>query len=612
MSKESREQANAERKARYEANKAEIKANHAKKMAEIRDRSLSSKEALQAKKTKDKAKALAEKEALQANKTKDKAKALAEKEALQAKKTEDRDPTEARLSGSEKRYETNKALVDFKKVENLAKHENKVAAIQATPTIADQKPNRPEGPKSKVGWITVGTILFVAFLYGITANTASTSGSSQGANQPLVEATFYDTNTIPFFVGRTAASSAIMMRDEYDQDFYSIKNIDTSEEIYTFFDDNSDLEKLDGLYVCTQSMAPGADVPESAFMYIVIEISKDCANKKVPFAMGPAAKEIGQYVPVSLNRSCYSRFASECNVPQMDGVVIGFPDEGWTAYKSVLVATGMGVMEVELALIGLSDEWCGADDSESQDIREKAVKEKIRMLTPGSFVRIVNTDALSAANKRFVHRLTPEGQFLDGQPPSLSVNELLVSSGFWIPDEVAGSHAWERLGWFTKGLKNAVWQPDEIFSDDVSLSAYRKRILKAANLEFAKPNPILANCLQSKESQVLAIYSEEDEKRRSAYSAVKKESQYWAIWRSVFCSDGGAKNYPQRCKGFNSTVEEDLGAVPGGGFEPEGGSGSDGGSTSGGGSVSGGGSNCTWVNAYTRNGSSVRGHWRCG
>jgi hypothetical protein len=74
MSKESRELANAERKARYEARKAEIKANHDRKMAEIQERSLSNKEALEAKKAEDKAKAIAAKEALEAKKAEDKAK----------------------------------------------------------------------------------------------------------------------------------------------------------------------------------------------------------------------------------------------------------------------------------------------------------------------------------------------------------------------------------------------------------------------------------------------------------------------------------------------------------------------------------------------------------
>jgi hypothetical protein len=588
MSKESREEANAARKARYEARKAEIKAKHDKNMAEIDERSR------------------ARKEGLEANKAETKEKALADKEASRVKQNEDK----AKLADLKKRSLAKKALADATKVANKAKHDAMKEEITTEPGFASQNSSPAKAPRIRASWFTVGTLAFAAFLYGITSNGLTSSNSGEGGNQPALEATFYDANTVPFFVGRTAASAAIMLRDRFDESFDNITNVDTAEKVLTYFPDNRNLEDLEGLFVCKQSIAPGADVPDFAFMYISIEVSESCANKKVSFAMGSAAKEIGQFIPKTFEKTCYRPDASECDLPLMDGVVVGFPEEGIRSYKSVLVETGMGVMEVQLALIDLSDEWCDVDGTEGQSTRQRAISERNSLLPIGSFVRLAAPDGLYG-NSRFVHRLTPKGTFPDGQPPSSSVNELLVASGYWIPDGDAGTHAWERLFSFSKGLKNAVWKPSNEHLDDSSLKEYRKRILKAANLEFAKPNPILATCLQSKESQVLAIYSEEDDKKRSAYSSVKKESQYWAIWRSVFCPDGGAKNYPQRCKGYNSTIEDDPGMGSGDGLEPEGGPSSDGESTSGGGLVSGGGSNCTWVNAYTRNGSSVRGHWRC-
>ena len=489
--------------------------------------------------------------------------------------------------------------------------ESKKPKTSAGAQLPPKESSSPTKKKSRAGWVTVGTIVFVAFLYGVTATDTFTSSTSQGTSEPLLEATFYDAGTIPFFVGRTAESSAVLMRDRFDEQFDTIRNADTDKEILTYFRDDGDLNDLEGLFVCSQSMAPGADVPEYAFRYINIEVSKNCGNKKVSFAMGAAAKEIGQFVPLPFDKVCYTSDASECDVPQMDGVVIGFPQEGFSAHKSVLVETGMGVLEVELALIDLSDDWCDATDSESKAIRERAIQERNSLLSVGSFVRLIRTDGLYG-NERFVHHISSAGTFPSGKPPSFSVNELLVSSGYWIPDDDAGNHDWESLYSFSKGLKNAVWQPSTSSGDDKSFTAYQKRILKAANLAFAKPNPILATCLQSKESQVLAIYSEEDKKRRSAYSGVKKESEYWAIWRSVFCPDGGAEQYPQRCKNYTSEVGEGTGMESGGGWESGEGSNSDSGSSSSGGSVSGGGSKCTWVNGYKRNGSYVRAHWRCG
>ncbi len=434
----------------------------------------------------------------------------------------------------------------------------------------------------KAGWITIGVVLFIGFLTGGVAS----SQNSEVEDQPALEATYYDATTVPFFVGRTAESSVVLMRDRFDEQFSDIKNLDTEKDMSTYYRDNGDLNDLDGLFVCSQSMAPGANVPDYAFMNIDIEVSSNCANKEVTFAMGPAAVELGRFVPVSIAGACDR--TDYCDLPEMDGIVVGFAEEGFRSHKTVLVQTGLGVMEVELALIDLMDEWCESDDAESVTIREKAIEERNLLLPIGSYVRLVLTKGLYG-NERFVHRLSNDGLLTDGEIPNYSVNEMLVSSGYWLPDSDAGSHAWKSIYSTDSGIKDATWQPSTYNSEDAAFVAYQKRILRAANLEFADPNPILATCLVEKEKEIVALYKEEeDDRRRSAAAAKKRASDIEAVWRSVFCSDGGAADYPERCKSYNPAVDDKVGAG------------------------SGGGSNCTWVNAHTRNGSSVRGHWRCG
>jgi hypothetical protein len=332
-------------------------------------------------------------------------------------------------------------------------------------------------------------------------------------------------------------------------------------------------------------MAPGADIPDYAFGYLKIEVSDDCANQDISFAMGPAAEMLGRYVPAKLEQSCYD--PERCDLKSMDGIVRGFAEEGFQAYKTLIVETGLGVMEVELALITLPDEWCESSESQGDAFRSQAIAERDRMLPPGTLVRLVATEGLYG-NKRFVHRLSTSGVFPDGEPPTFSINERLVSTGYWIPDDDAGSHDWERLYTYRKGLPKAVWKKADYASEEGDLAGYRKRILKAANLSFMKPNDTLATCLNEKQSAVVALQEEdEEERRRSAAAVSKRASDIEAVWRSVFCSDGGAADFPERCKNYNPAVDDKVGA-------------------------GGGGSNCTWVRGHTRNGSSVRGHFRCG
>lgn len=424
------------------------------------------------------------------------------------------------------------------------------------------------------------------FAQNLPADLSASEPPTEQIEEDL-SAMFFDANTVPLFVGRTAESAVLMMRDRFGEQFWDIKNKVTREGISTFYDSDRDLEKLEGLFVCSQSMAPGADIPDYAFGYLKIEVSDGCANQDVSFAMGPAAELLGRYVPAKLEQSCYD--PENCDLESMDGIVIGFAEEGFQAYKTVIVETGLGVMEAELALITLPGEWCESTESQNEEFRSQAIAERDKMLPPGTLVRLVSAEGLYGKG-RFIHRLSPTGAFPDGDPPTFSVNERLVSTGYWIPDDDAGSHDWEHLYTYRKGLPKAVWKAADYASEEGQLAQYRKRILKAANLSFMTPNETLATCLDEKRSVVVALQEEDEEERRRAAAAVnKRASDIEAIWRSVFCADGGAADYPERCKNYNPAVDDKVGAGSGGG-----------------------GSNCTWVNGHMRNGSSVRGHWRCG
>lgn len=416
-----------------------------------------------------------------------------------------------------------------------------------------------------IGAAAFAGLAFLAVVAGGIASLFSGGASAQGSGsgvpvgggevQQSLDSVYFGPGIVPLFTGRTAESAAIIMRDQFDERFDEVKNLDTDSKMTTFYDDARDLRDLQGLFVCSQSVAPGADVSEFAFGYIDIEVSANCANQEVPFAMGPAAELLGRFVPAGFNNECYR--IDSCDLNEIDGVIIEFLDGEFRGHKRALVLTGLGETEVELTMIDIAHEWCDAEADESDPIWVAAIAERDRLLPVGSIIRMRGADDLYG-DERFVHRVSTDGQLTDGEPPVNSVNELLVATGYWVPDDDAGEHPWENVSYFRDEINQPAWVAEEPYSDTDQTITYRERIIAAANSSFATPNALLATCLQEKEDSVVILIAEEEreeeENRRLEQERLDRQAE----------------------------LDE-----------------------------SGGGANCTWVDAHRRGNSFVRGHWRC-
>lgn len=493
----------------------------------------------------------------------------------------------------------------------------KVGSEKAAPKASDPNDSRFSGMSSldaannrtKKTLTTVGIVALGLIVIGAIGNQAAlssrdgdiaqgASGSQQAQETTATnttQAVYFDQRHIPLFVGRTATSAVELMRDEFDESFDYIRNIDSGEKISPYARRDSDLEKFAGLFVCSQSIAPGSDPRDLAFGNIDLEVSESCSNAEPVFAMGPAAELLGRYVPNGFGGQCAS--LEYCELEEIDGVIVGFEEDGFRSHKTALVQTGLGTHEIELAMIDLASIWCGVNSESSGDLAKAAIAERDRLLPVGALVRLRGGAYLSD-DERIFHRLNQDGTYKDGEPVERSVNELLVATGTWVPSEYTAEHPWERVSYFRDELLEPNWVMLDRSIDSEEESAYRMRIVDAANATFAAPGGPLVACIEEKDKAVAVLIAneeEEEDERRRAAAASKAADDKWAsdveaVWRSVFCANGGTEKYPERCASYDP-AKDDLVGVSGG---------------------SGGGSNCTWVNSYTRkDGTRVRGHTRC-
>lgn len=438
-----------------------------------------------------------------------------------------------------------------------------------------------------VGLFLIGQIISLAMPSSLAQNTQRQSEqiSIQQPEVARTDAIFYDSKTVPFFTGYSASSAVVIMRDEFDERFWSIENLDTGRDISTYFSRDKDLEDLEGLFVCSQNYAPGIDPSSTAFQRLKIEISSDCLGESPRLAFGPAAEQMSLPVLQGINGECYQ--TDRCDLNEMDGIFLGFVDDGYLGHKTGRVLTGLGEMEIELALVDLSSEWCQADES----MMVAAISARDEILREGEYVRLKGAEYFYG-DRRMVHRLDIEGRSIDGTPPENSVNELLVKTGLWVPDDKAGEHPWERVRFFDKEMISPSWSNEKVENSQGEIAIYINRILDAANETFSDPVPQLASCLNDKDDAVVVLIAEEEERLdEESRERRNRTDDVEAVWRSVFCPTFSEK-HPERCSAYNPEVDDKVGV-------------------GGGGSIGGIGSNCTWVDGHYRGGSFVRGHMRC-
>lgn len=443
---------------------------------------------------------------------------------------------------------------------------------------------------------------FVLAVREMAQESAVTASATQ---QAPTTSRYFGPGYVPLFVGGAVETAMILANEKFDEQFWRIRNLDTKKDITTSYREGKPIEKVEGLFVCSQTLAPGADVPDFAIGQITIEVSRDCSQNRAPFLMGPAAEQAGRFVPTPLGENCYR--ADMCDAPVMEGVFLGFLDEEYKGYKTALIETGVGKMEIELAWIDpVSQAWCEISDENSNELFAGALEARDSLLEVGSLVRLIKGSYWD--DSAFLHRLSDFGELVDGEVPANSVNEMLVQTGYWIP--TVSEHPWENVLYsYNEEMLNPTWT--SIFSElhtweTPILAEYALKLNQAANDAFANPNPHLGTCIEEKSDQVAFLISEkEDEERREEDNRDRWAADVEAVWRSVFCPTMSEK-YPDRCASYDPAKDDLVGT----GSSSGSGGNSSGGSTWG---SAGGGTNCTWVNGYTRrDGTRVSGYRRCG
>jgi hypothetical protein len=459
-------------------------------------------------------------------------------------------------------------------------------------------------------------ILLAGILAPRVDNTVDASNISEGGDI-LVTPSFFGKEFMPNFVGSSLKDSVILLEEEFEAEFEKIQNIDTDESLKAYFYDDEDIREVEGLFVCTQNVAPGADPADYVILYYLeIEVSESCAGKVADFHMGPSAKAFGVWSPLPLNGFCDEELRNCGDTVEVDGIFVRFLDgEEWRGHKIAVVKTGVGEVEAELAWIEPATEWCGLNATQNDDLFAGAMWSRDQILQVGQKVRLVRTTELSDG-LWFFHRLNKDGALEDGQIPELSVNEQLVSTGYWTPDAFELDHEYED---YYQPISQRSWVVRDTYlnKDEPILLAYGGRLTAAANLAFGAPNAVLASCIQDQQDQLESYAGywnsndDDDDSRnyvRNTNSGESVESD--GSW-TPNCEGEAYYEFPILCDGGNRLMSEfDQGIGPlynGTGIYSGIGKQRDDVN------LGGGGSNCTWVDGYTRkDGTRVKGHPRCG
>jgi hypothetical protein len=283
----------------------------------------------------------------------------------------------------------------------------------------------------------------------------------------------------------------------------------------------------------------------------------------------------------------------------------------------MLIQTGFGYSEVELAWIDIASDWCRAEDPDAR-FEQEAIKARDALFAPNQNIRLVQPEGL-AGSDWFVHRLSVAGVPLDGALPNSSTNELLVASGYWVPDE---SYVSQKSRNLSQNIADRNWKPRYAKTLSTDLLEYAGLLAKAANEAKENPNEYLATCLEKLQEDVdlynaeLAAARDEDDDRRNYVRVSKKKKAEKSKAKETKSKSGKSKQLTasdcegdtyyanaKECDGGDRIYAEYLG------IDVEKYRAGSSGRNS---QYSGGGSNCTWVNGYTRSdGTRVRGHSRC-
>ena len=474
------------------------------------------------------------------------------------------------------------AVKYFRETELVVLKENKDGLLEESYQIGKVSvygsPEKHETPKSKTG--LVFPIVLTAILGSVIIS--GIANSIQTANLEALEAErleqeilndwthpqnlpSFSSSVVPWLVGKDATLVIEAFFEEFDFTLTKVDNLDADETIsQPIASYDSEENYYSGFFVCGQSLPPGSNYDGWKDSYdFAISISTNCARKTPDFVMGEAATLAGKWMPSSLSGA-----SSLSEVQTVEGVFIGFLDEEFGSPTRMVVQTGFGYSEIELAWIEPASEWCAFENSNPL-FALRAIEERDNLFPPLQNIKLIQPEGLNG-DEWFVHRLDSNGLPLDGELPTKSVNEILVSTGYWVPDEYEIELESKNQA---KNITDRKWKPRDPKYLAPELLAYAKLLAQAASEAISEPNEDLAVCVDALQEEVdeynasvAAARAAEEERKRLLVIKKKKQKQKQS-------SQGGGS-----------------------------GSGS---------SDSSYGSNCTYVGGYYRGGSYVRGHLRC-
>jgi hypothetical protein len=327
-------------------------------------------------------------------------------------------------------------------------------------------------PKKRL--LVAGASLLSLVLVSVAANLAMNIKASDAvggvSNQAPAAEIRVDDGLVPDFVGF----------DAY-QAFMLSKRLGFSAELYSLdgeYIHDSDVdfaESLTSKAICYQGLLPGLSFSTYAKLKLVIDSS--CAGNKSKMLSGIYAAKANIWAPALTSG------ASALENEVLEGWVAGYGDE--YSPESITLLTNYGEVTLALGLIQPISNWCQDDafPGQNQDLLAlQAVKDTAPLYNP---LRVVFGES-ARYDETFMHRLDSSGNLLDGQEPENSINELLVKTGYWIPDSVGIEESELKIDpikrkW--KISKNSFFEPIQL--------TYAQRLVAAANaLRLDVGNPL--------------------------------------------------------------------------------------------------------------------------
>lgn len=326
-------------------------------------------------------------------------------------------------------------------------------------------------------WLAIGLILGS----GAILNALDAGGSSTSDGDSISESANFDPQKIeadgkhmPVFIGKNVqavrryADDAILYPV-----FYDTAGVDME---YTLGPKHGNghgswMDLLDTYFVCDQLPLPG--VPFGGMSNKVrLTVSEKCEAAPVKKVTGIYAKMYrlwGPAIPPSESESQGNTF---------EGWVISVARTGWFDTVQVKVLTPYSEQTVELSGLSQADDPCPTKRT-SSEFWNLALQEVQALLPSGTPVTFTYTGSRPVV----ITKLGVNDTEQVATPETTSVNEQLVSGGYWAPD--AGDLTTTSV--FDKGAKWTVWFPD-------TASDYEKRLVKLANQAIRTSAGPMAAC----------------------------------------------------------------------------------------------------------------------